>query len=138
MLDLQEFTDQFYKVDVYGATSCKNTERGNEILMCSADSMIDIIHVDCETKATTADELALFGYQSKIQLSLSVKPDLAEDSKSLKFPQDSQVQCQFRYYAPQDAFGTKAKTLLINVLQRYGQHYDPDTNHVTRVPLAAE
>ena len=36
ILDLQEFTDQFYQVHVYGASACKNTARQNDILLCSA------------------------------------------------------------------------------------------------------
>lgn len=100
--------------------------------------MINVTQTDCEVVNIEGEELQLFGYQQKLVLSLSVHPDLAKDPKALKFPQDSQINCQFRYYAAQDKQGTSSQTLLINVLQKYGQHYDPDTNHIKRVPLAAE
>jgi hypothetical protein len=110
-LDLDEFAAQFFRIDIYGATACVNQGTAYQIFDCMSGSK-KVFDTTCDISATTSEEQKLFGYTSKIKLSLR---RLVDDS-IIKFPSDSNIRCELHYQAQTDNYVRTTNKLAVNIL----------------------
>jgi hypothetical protein len=77
VLDLDEFTEQFRTIEVYGADVCQLSYNQVPLMYCVSSNMQDnIFDTDCNIKTATAAEKKYFGFNTKAEIKLSRNANL--------------------------------------------------------------